>query len=179
MEQIQIDQGFGQIGIKITPPDLKYKIKQPEADIKIRQADLQLKIEKPEVIVDLRQSFNTMGLQDIDTLSRSMGDEAKQTLLKGIERRVTEGEELAKPKGASVGKIVAASAATEIPKKELVIGLMPAVPPKITARLGQVKGFYTPGNVAVKLDKGELNGTFTWGKVDVYMEREPYIDIKA
>lgn len=179
MEQIQIEQGFGQIGMMITPPDLRLHVTQPDMQLQVRPCDLELRIEQPEVIIDLRQSFDSMGLQDSTALARSCAADARQTVMRGISRRVQEGDALAQPHGPSVGAIVAASAASERPPKELVITAMPAVPPKITARLGAVRGSCTPGAVYVQLNPGAVQGDFTWGQVDVYLARAPYIDIKA
>lgn len=179
MKQIQIDQQFGQIGLNITPPDLKLRITRPDLQLDTKPADLQLSIERPEVLIDLRESFNSMGLQDPATLTKECAEKAQQTLLNGIERRVKEGEEFSDPQSPSVAKIVSASAESAIPKKELVLGLMPSAPPKISAKLGSIKGEYAPGDINVRLRRGELNGTFAWGRVDVYLEREPYIDIRV
>lgn len=179
MKQIQIDQQFGQIGINITPPNMQLKITPPDIALDVKPADLRVRVEQPEVIIDLRESFNTMGLQDSLTLSRSIAGEARQTVARGIERRVSEGEALGDPHSDSVGRVLSASIANAKPKKELVLGLMPEAPPKISARLGKLKGEYTPGQVNVRLNNADVVNQFTWGRVDVYMEREPYIDIRV
>ena len=177
MKSIEISQVFGQIGLTIQKPDLKLQIKAPEADIKIQSPSFDLQIDNPEIFIDLRQSFNSMGYKDIQTFSDEFIADAKQTAQAGIERVVSEGYALSKPKGPSVGQL---SFQDSLPsEKEVQIGLIPSVPPKITAQMGQVKGTYTPGGVKVNLDPGKLNGNFTWGKVDVYMEREAHIDIKG
>lgn len=179
MHAIQITQQFGQIGMHITPPDLALQIKSPDAVIKTTPPDLDLAITPPEVIIDLRPCFNTMGLADIGYLEEQFIADAQRTAGQGIERRVAEGAELANPHGPSIGAI--ADAASKPPEKQLVIGLVPAVPPRVTARGGSVKGFYRPGTVEVRLIRGEINGDFRWGRVDVYvyMEKEPYIDISV
>lgn len=174
---IQVSQQFGQIGIKITPPDFQLRIKAPDLNIHTRQPDLEIQATKPEVIIDLRESFNSMGLEDIAAMAKSIGDKAKQTATDGVERRAQEGIALEKAKGPSV--IQLADAASKPAEKHLVLGLMPDQPPRISVKTGGVQGMYTPGGVAVKLDSGEVQGDFTWGRVDVYMEREPYIDIRA
>lgn len=174
---IDIIQQFGQIGMKITQPDLKLQIKAPDLIIHTQKPDLEIHTTPPEVIIDLRESFNSMGLKDIDALARTESDAAKQTSMEGIERRAQEGIALEKAKGPSSAQL--AVKASEPKEKKLAIGLMPDTPPRITVKTGGVKGNYTKGDVNVKLDLGEVNGDFTWGKVDVYMEREPYIDIRA
>lgn len=179
MEQIQIQQQFGQIGIKITPAKFDLAIKQPELDLSPNSAELSLHTEYPEVIVDLRQSFNTMGLQDIITLEKTEATEARKTVLSGIERRVADGEKMREPKGPSVAKIASDSAPRMILKKELKLGLMPETPPKISAKLGSVEGRYTPGALNGNYIRGTITGDFAWGRVNVYMEREPNIDISV
>lgn len=179
MKQIQIQQQFGQIGIKITPAKLNMAIKQPELDLSPKPANLSLHTEYPEVMIDLRQSFDSMGLKDIVSLEKETAAEGRKTALSGIERRVADGERMAEPNSPSVAKIVSDSAPRMILKKELKLGLIPEAPPKISAKLGSVKGSYTPGDLNGNYIRGTVNGAFTWGRVDVYMEREPSIDISV
>ena len=174
---IEISQHFGQIGIKITQPDLNLRIKAPDLNIHTQQPELDLHTTQPEEIIDLHESFDSMGLKGIASVAKTIGDEAKQTALNGGERRAQEETELEKAKRPSVSHL--ADRASKPQEKQLLIGLMPDAPPRITAELGIVKGNYTPGDVVVKLDSGEVKGNFTWGTVDVYMEREPYVDIRA
>jgi hypothetical protein len=177
VKQIEIDQVSGQIGLKIIQPNLNLKTTQPDLQMKTTPADLALKITQPEVIVDLRASFNSMGLQDTYSFSASNLAAAKEAFLQGLDRRVAVGHELADPHGPPVGKIV--TDASKPPEKQLVIGLMPSAAPEISANLGTIEGKYTPAHIETKLNEGKVTGDFTWGQVDVYMEREPSIDIKA
>ncbi|GMB01690.1 DUF6470 family protein [Pelosinus sp. IPA-1] len=177
MGQIEIEQRAGQIGLKITQPNLNLKTTQPDLQIKTTPADLALHIEQPEIIIDLRASFNSMGLQDTYTFADSAAQAAKEACLQGIERRVSIGNQFTEPHGPSAGQIVAE--ASKPPEKKLVIGLMPSVPPEISAKMGTVKGTYTPAHINGKFNEGKVTSNFTWGRVDIYMEREPYINIKA
>lgn len=177
MKSIEINQVFGQIGINIQKPDLKLNIKAPEADIKITPPNLDLQIDNPEIFIDLRQSFNSVGYKDVQTFTDEFIADAKQTAEAGVERVVSEGDATSKAKGPSIGELAFQDSLPR--EKEVEIGLIPSVPPKVTAQMGRVKGIYTPGRVKVGLIPGALNGDFTWGKVDVYMEREAHIDIKA
>jgi hypothetical protein len=174
---IEVNQQFGQIGIKITPPNLQLAINPPDLQIHIQKPDLDLRITKPDIIIDLHESFDSMGLKDIASTEKTVRDEANQTVAKGVVRRVQEGIALEKAKGPSVTQLAVKASKPE--EKQMGIGLMPARPPKITAKLGAVKGIYSAGDVAVNLDLGDVKGSFTWGKVDIYMERQPQIDIKA
>ena len=168
---------IAQIGITITQPNLDLHIRHPDLDIHTQSPDLALKTTKPEVIIDLRESYNSMGLKDIASSMQSFVEDAKQTVLAGIQRRADEGDALSNPKGPSVVQL--AYQAAQPKEKQLHIGLMPSVPPKITAKLGKVEGIFTSGKVSVKLNPGQVKGVFTWGKVDVYLERQSSIDIKA
>jgi hypothetical protein len=177
VKQIDIEQVSGQIGLKITQPNLNLKTKQLDIQLKTTPADLALKITPPEVIVDLRASYNSMGLQDTYSFSESNLAAAKQAFLQGLDRRVSIGNQLADPHGPSIGQI--AGEASKLPEKQLVIGLTPSVPPHISAKLGTIEGKYTPAHIDTKVNEGKVTSDFTWGQVDVYMEREPSIDIKA
>lgn len=175
--EIQIHQVPGQLGLNITQPNIKLKITAPDIEMKTTPANLELKIEPPEVMVDLRGSFNSMGLQDTYSFADSALQEAKQSFLQALDRRVQLGDQMTDPHGAPIGQIVAQ--ASKPSEKELVIGLCPSVPPRISAKLGTIRGTYTPSRIESKVNEGTITNNFTWGKVDIYMEREPSIDIKS
>lgn len=166
-----------QLGLRITQPDLKLYIKEPDLGIQTQAPDLTIHTTDPEIIIDLRQSFNSMGLKDIGALAQEVSETSKATILKRIERTAHDGDLLGKAKGPSVTQIAAQSVEPE--EKKLEIGLMPAAPPEISVTLGSLKGDYSPGDVAVKLDNGEVKGFFTWGKIEGYLEGESSIDIKV
>ena len=175
--EIQIHQVFGQLGLNITQPNLDLKITPPDIKMKTTPANLDLTIEPPEILIDLRASFDSMGLQGTYSLADSLAEEAKQACARGIDRRVSIGKQMADPHTSSVGKIVAEN--SKPPEKEVVIGLSPSVRPEISARLGTIKGTYTPARIDVTVNEGTITNNFTWGKVDIFMEREPSIDIKS
>ncbi|AIF53658.1 DUF6470 family protein [Pelosinus sp. UFO1] len=175
--EIQIHQVSGQLGLNITQPNINLKITAPDIKMKTTPANLDLKIEPPEIIVDLRGSFNSMGLQDTYSFADSAAQEAKQAALQALDRRTQLGDQMADPHGPSIGQIVAQ--ASKRPEKEVAIGLSPSVGPKISANLGTIKGVYTPARIESKVNEGTITNNFTWGKVDIYMEREPSIDIKS
>lgn len=175
--EIQIQQVSGQLGLNITQPNINLKITAPDIKIKTTPANLDLKIEPPEILIDLRASFDSMGLQGTYSYANSLAEEAKQACERGIDRRVSIGNQMANPHTPSIGKIVAE--ASKPPEKEVVIGLSPTEGPKISANLGTIKGTYTPAHIDVTVNEGKITNNFTWGKVDIYMEREPSIDIKS
>jgi hypothetical protein len=175
--EIQIHQVSGQLGLNITQPNINLKIKAPDIEIKTTPANLDLKIEPPEILIDLQASFDSMGLKGTYSQAASLAEEAKQACARGIDRRVSIQRQVANPHTPSIGKIIAA--ASKPPEKELVIGLSPSVGPNISAKLGTIKGTYTPARVDVTVNEGTITNNFTWGKVDIYMEREPSIDIKS
>lgn len=166
-----------QLGLRITQPNLQLYITDPNLQVHTQPPDLALKTIEPEVIIDLRSSFNSMGLKDIDAFMKDFTANARATVLKGIERRADEGDALGKAKGPSIGQL--ADQASKPEEKQLVIGLMPEAPPEISAKLGTIDGEYTPGDVSVHLEIGKVNGVFTWGKVEGYLEGQSIIDIKA
>jgi hypothetical protein len=154
--------------LKITAPDIK---------LKTTPADLDLKIEPPEIFIDSQGSFESMGLKGTYSLASSLAEEAKQACARGIDRHVSIGHQMTDPHGPSAGKIVAR--ASQPPEKQVVIGLSPSMPPNISARLGTIKGIYTAARIDGTVEEGTITNNFTWGRVDIYMEREPSIDIRT
>ncbi|MBU2699147.1 hypothetical protein Ga0466249_000226 [Sporomusaceae bacterium BoRhaA] len=134
--------------LRVTKPDVKVDIKPPRMDLKLVPAEMNMHTTSAEISIDLQPSFNTMGLQDIESLSEEFGAEAKQAAMEGIERRVSEGESLAKPHGPSIGQVMS-NAATHPREKQLVVAATPSVPPAISATLGKVEVQVVPGRVAV------------------------------
>ena len=175
--EIQIHQVSGQLGLNITQPNLNFKITAPDIQLKTTPANLDLTIEPPEIFVDSRESFDSMGLQGTYSYANSLAEEAKQAAIKGIERRVSIMRQMEDPHTGSVGQIIAA--ASQPSEKEVVIGLSPSVRPNISANLGTIKGTYTPARIDATVHEGTITNNFTWGKVDIYIEREPSIDIKT
>ncbi len=175
--EIQIRQVAGQIGLNITQPNLNLKTTYPDIQLKTTPAKLELAIEPPEVFINSQASFDSMGLQGTYSFASSSLEEAKQAFLQGIERRVSVMRQMEDPSSGSVGQIVAA--ASKPPEKQLVIGLSPSVTPEISAQMGTIKGTYTPARIQSNVKEGTTANNFTWGKVDIYMEREPSIDIKT
>jgi hypothetical protein len=175
--QIQIEQVAGSLGLKITPPNMDLKITDLQIQLKTTPANLDLKIEPPEVFVDSQGSFESMGLKGTYSMARSLAEDAKQACAQGIDRHVSIMHQMTDPHGPSAGKIVAR--AGQPPEKQVVIGLSPSVPPNISAKLGTIKGIYTPARIDNKVEEGTITNNFTWGRVDIYMEREPSIDIRT
>ena len=175
--EIQIHQVSGQLGLNITQPNINLKITEPDIKMKTTPANLDLTIEPPEIFIDSRASFDSMGLQGVYSFGNSLAEEAKQACVQGIEQRVSVMHQMEDPHSGSIGQIVAA--ASKRPEKEVVIGLSPSVGPDISAKLGTIKGIYTPARIDATVREGTITNNFTWGKVDIYMEREPSIDIRT
>jgi hypothetical protein len=134
--------------LRITKPDVKVDIKPPRMDLKLTPTEMNIHTKSAEISIDLQPSFNTMGLQDIESLSEDFGAEAKQVAMEGIERRVSEGDSLAKAHAPSIGQVMS-NAATHPREKQLVVTATPSVPPAISATLGKVEVQVVPGRVAV------------------------------
>lgn len=175
--EIQIHQVSGQLGLNITQPNINLKITAPDIEMKTTPVNLDLTIEPPEIFIDSRASFDSMGLQGVYSFGNSLAEEAKQACVQGIEQRVSVMHQMEDPHSGSIGPIIAA--ASKPPEKQLVIGLSPSVGPDISAKLGKIKGTYTPARINATVKEGTITNNFTWGKVDIYMEREPSIDIRT
>lgn len=132
----------------VTQPDVSIHIKPPYMDLKIISDQMNINTTPAEISIDLQPSFNTMGLQDIQSLAETCGAEAKQTAMEGIERRVWEGDTLAKAHSPSIGQVMSYTA-THPHEKQLVIAATPSVPPAISVTLGKVAVQVVPGRIVV------------------------------
>jgi hypothetical protein len=134
--------------LPITKPDVKVDIKPLRMDLKIIPGDMEIHTTPAAISIDLQPSFNTMDLQDIESLAETCGAEAKQVAMEGIERRVWEGDTLAKAHSPSIGQVMSYTA-THPREKQLIIAATPSVPPAISVTLGKVAVQYVPGRIMV------------------------------
>lgn len=174
---IQIQRG--QIGIRQTAPQVHMDIKAPNMELRQNQADYTLDITFPQIVdVDWKEFFQGIGLIDPFEAARREAQEGQATVLEGIDRRVRQGEEISHlgDKSITIAKVF-----SQVPEneKQVVVDAVPKTPPKITFQMGEIRENYRSGDIKTYLEPGNLGYSFQYGTIDVYMDREPYINITA
>lgn len=172
MVDLRINQQSGQIALKYTPLQYRLDIRQP--DLKIEQKPAEIFSEQPAatIEIDYTPARESLGYVGITTQMKNFVEESKVEYLAGLERIVAEGNQLGSiEKEISVADVV--KQATEPSEKELVLDQTKPVkvhvtvnPPRWGADVRGVTSSFTPGDVL---------GDLTFGKVNTYLEREPFI----
>lgn len=174
--------------ISITRTDTLLDIRTTSAKVNIAQPrpDMRIDSESPKVIIeseqlrvqiDQRQCFNESGLKDYATLSRDYAAAARQAVLEGISRRVSEGNMLSDiAKGGNAFVQIAVNNSTR--KHVFGIVTMPMSRPAID---------FTGGTVDIKVEEGYVDIRSTPnkpvievdpGQVDIAVSRYPDIKVQ-
>lgn len=176
MIDLQIHQGFGQIGLKITPFQYNLTIKPP--DLQVYQQPAQITLEQPAATleINLTPARESLGYSGIATQQRVFNENAKAASDSGIERRVLEGNELGRiDQKISVAQVIDQS--TKLAEKDLE--LVNIQPIQISIQSNPLRWEAQLGGVTVDLDLGTVHGELQYGSVHTYMAQEPYVQTRA
>jgi len=141
VQQQRADIGF-------TTRNAALHISQPKADVRYNspQPDVTYTQTQGKLHIDQSQAFNEANLKSPLTMTFEAAQKAKQAVLKGISRRVREGEQLmdiAKNKQLMIPHIMKQRSAPE--KTGFNIGFMPS-------SVDAVKIHYQPGHLSVNVN---------------------------
>ncbi|SKC55899.1 DUF6470 family protein [Maledivibacter halophilus] len=167
--------------IGINTINAKLDISQPKADLNMHteHAKVEINSENPKVIIDQYQCFAEAGLKNILDLTRETAQISKQAALKGIERRVSQGNQMADiHKDYNPIAEMADYNAFELFNREFNFGLIPKSRPKIDIIEGNVdiKVHEGKANMDVKINRPQVD--YTRGKVEIYLRQKNSIDIQ-
>lgn len=176
MVDLQIQQQFGRIGLKITP--FQYDLSIRSSDLQVQQQSAEILLEQPAAVLDinLTPALESLGYCGIATQQRVFNQEAMAASNTGIERRVREGKELGSiEKKISVGQVVAQS----IEPGDKDLELVSIEPIRISVQENPIEWQVQTGSVHVDLVPGTVQGQFQYGSVHCYLEQEPGIQLRA
>jgi hypothetical protein len=176
MVELQVQQQFGQIGLKITP--LQFNLDIRPADIEIHQRPAKITIEQPAATleIDNTPARESLGYYGMAEQQRILVQEAQAACAEGITRRVLIGEQCANLSNKeSLAKIV--TKAAEPQQKRLQI--VSSQPIQITVTPHPVEFNVNLGGVSADVTSGSVQGELQYGSVQVFMEQNPYIQIRA
>lgn len=174
MLELKVEQQFGQIGLMYTP--LRYDLDIRPPDLTIEQKAAELSLEQPAAIleIDYTPARESLGYLGITSRMTSFVQDAKATHLAGLDRRVEQGRQLgAIEEQISIGEIAARS--LEPVDKQLMLDKTQPVDIEVTTR--QVNGDISPGGVTGSFTLGDVQSDLTYGRVNTYLERQPYVKI--
>lgn len=179
MVTLDIKLQFGQIGIQQTPPRVNMDIKAPKMALDQQQPDFILHVTFPRIVdIDQEAALREIGLVNFLDSMREMANEGQANALAAIARYAQLGDRLAKIEDDtdSLADILSETPSDE---KEINIICAPRTPPRVHVQEGRVEEDIQPGHVKTRLIPGDLGYAFNWGKVKVFLEKEPFIQITA
>ncbi|HHW03169.1 MAG TPA: hypothetical protein GXX35_10230 [Thermoanaerobacterales bacterium] len=146
--------------------------------MRIKKPDIAISTEYPKIDIDFSLCRAEMGYPTLPEAAVNWRDEGKQAASDYIDMKVAEGNALADiHKGVSIQDIAYDQAFPEPP--DFNVDLIPKSRPGITVQTGQVTIEYVPGDIAVSTNPFPVRFSFDRAKVDIYLDKKPYIDIKA
>jgi hypothetical protein len=177
---LDIRFGFGQIGIDTYPGEIA-----PRMDI---QGGFQLEKKLPEfsgevtqpiiVDIDFSKCRAEMGCPGPQDAAAQWFEAAKQYAIEYIGQKAAAGDALgAIEKGVSIADVVESESYP--PPPEINVDAVPKTPPKITFKMGEIRGELNPGYVKVDVPDKPVTLEYQRAKVNIFMEKEPFITVKA
>ena len=176
MIDLQIQQQFGRIGLKITP--FQYDLTIRPADFEVQQRPAVIDLEQPAATLEINYTpaLESLGYCGIAAQQQVFNQEAKATCDAGIAKRVFEGEQFGNlANKATVARIVTQ---TSQPRKR-DLQLVNIQPIQITVKENAVRWMADTGGVSVNSTLGSVHGEFQNGSVHSFMEQNPYIQFHA
>ncbi|NLZ55033.1 MAG: hypothetical protein GX892_18170 [Thermoanaerobacteraceae bacterium] len=177
---LDIQFGFGRIGIDTYKGSADPQMHIHEGfDVNTKLPDVNVSITHPIIDdIDLSQCWADMGQPQPLTAAFMWYNKAKQYVMEYLDNKVAGGDALgAIEKGISIGDIVEIESFSEPP--EVNVDAIPKTPPKITFKFGEVYTKFSPGGVKVDVSDDPVTLDYERANVNIFMERNPYITIKA
>ncbi|MFA6808060.1 MAG: DUF6470 family protein [Eubacteriales bacterium] len=177
MIDLQVHQQFGKIGLDIKPAEYDLNIKPPEITVKQVPAEIQLEQSAATLEVDYSAFRESLGFGDIEYISKTMANEARQQYNDNLEKSVQEGYSIgAIEYHISIGEVLMRSSAP-VEKDLEIVSLSPI---RVHFNPGKLEFGVQLGGVSIEHDFGKVTvENFKFPSVKVFMEQEPYLEIQA
>ncbi len=176
MMDLRINQQFGLIGLGIKHPALQLMIRDPRLDLKVTPPELLIEQKLPQLEIDQTQCFIDMDRRPIMDFLHHVVGRARTAVVQNIAHTAGEGDMLgAIEKGIDIADIALMNSQQW---KEFNVAAVPEHRPEIDVIIEDLDMALVPGDVAVNLVNGQVNGYLDWGRVKVFWRQEPFIDIE-
>jgi hypothetical protein len=182
LPQIQMNQTYARIGLRITQP--VQEISQPSAVTSIRQEPAQMTIERqPSILeIDQEQAWNELNLKSPSTFNNDNVDYAEEQWLEAIANIAQKGDRLAAIKNHSDAIVEIATNQNIKEPRDFNIAFIPSY--------GSVHIQYTPADLQINWQLGGAKieimqqkpvHNYTPGKTEIYMSQWPelHIDVQG
>lgn len=182
MLRLQMNSQMAKIGLNIKKHDFTMDTKNPKLNLEINKPEIEIETTKPKVNIDQTEAFADAGIKNTERQMRDMASEAVRVMLKGIERNVSQGDQLADIHKVSDDTVIANQAyhnAFGQFEYDWALDFIPKHGPEFTPIKGEVNIRLKKGTVNGQLDRGDVQTKFNRGKVETYLRQKNKLDIKV
>lgn len=174
--QLRIDQVWGRVGIKQTPPFLHLSIFEPRLDLDIKPPVLIVEHDRVELSIDAKACRADVHQYDLLDFARMYAAQAERVCAEGVARAAEEGDRLAAIESGEKDAIAAIAWENSM-DDELILEAVPAHLPEIKFQIIKGKGRFEPGSVDVRLQPGRVELELERGAVSIFWRQHPELHI--
>jgi hypothetical protein len=160
--------------ISIKPPKMDMHPERPPLDLEIQAPKLEiLKRSQVKIDIDMSRMRADIGYKPVLQLAADFAARAQEEWLAGVDRIVSEGNQLARyDQGTRVGHL----AEQRLDQDMVTVGIKPVSPPKINVEIVPRQSEFTPGHVRVHHRPWSVNTQHEWGTVTGKMIQYPDLE---
>lgn len=174
--RLEISQVFGQVDIKQIPAQLRIKNLSAAMEVKQVPARVFIEAEPVKVDIDFTRVFADMGLRGPGDFLAYHAREGWRKSMEGIARQAQTGDRAAAVEGGEDVFVELGKEAIDI-VPQVNIGVTPKSRPEVTFS-GSLNIEATKAHVDIEVRPNPPQITFLPGKVEVYLEPRPQLDIQ-
>lgn len=177
MLDLRIAQRPARLGLHID--NAQFELSSKKADLSIKQVQPSLEVERVDsnLEIDYSARLESMGFGGFWFMMQSMKLKSDEKFQENLQKTIFIGRSISQiEKKPSIGNIVFEAMAP--PEQEVIIAA--TAPIKISYTPGDISFESKPGMVSVSVDEGKVSvENFTFPSIRVFLEQEPYLEIKA
>ncbi|GIQ69969.1 hypothetical protein XYCOK13_27930 [Xylanibacillus composti] len=178
--QLQIRSSLAQLGLRITPLEMNIKQELPKVEIESKPADMKIQRHEPVLQADWTQVWEDLGLKRPSTLAAERKTESEQQALEFIQRTAQNGDRVANLKAREenvFGNIARDEFFRRRGEVQVVLDALPNQGPKWQVDVRPPEIEITPNQPVVRVHDTRPQIDVRLGDVEVYLEKEPIVDI--
>jgi hypothetical protein len=162
------------IGLNITKAQVRLQTTPGRVEIDTSPAQLQIHSPSPQLHIDQSQCFADKGYKYPARFMADQVADAQSDYMAGLGRVASEGDQLAKIKGASVADIASSHFCQQ---KTFNMVSLPKQPPEINCEVYPVQLSYQPAQVNTNYIPAIVESNSQPGQVETYLLQKPSLEI--
>lgn len=173
--RINIYQRFGQIGVRIVPPQFQLHTEAPCISIKKENPRIEIIPGRAEITISYEKPQADLGyFRPVSFIWQNV-EAAMGAADRAVAWTAAEGDRLGRIEDGGVSFAELEEAKWFRDEREVNIGVLR--PPEVTAEVTPVRVRYKPGGIEVQVKSGGVRAAFDWGRVEVYLAVRPEVRV--